>query len=98
MNLDDFLKDIKSQPSYIIERRLNALVRQNYHFKHLNEENKDLVFSLVKKYKEKLRTGIGVSQYVINRDMYKLYQKRYDEDLTEVDRKHIREILESFKS
>jgi len=97
MDLEDFLKDIKSQPSYIIERRLNELVRKNYHFKHLSEKNKELVLSLVKRYKEKLRTGIGVSQYVINRDMYKLYQKRYDEDLTEVDRKHIREILESFK-
>ncbi|MDD2680731.1 MAG: hypothetical protein PHE20_01355 [Patescibacteria group bacterium] len=97
MDLKDFFKDIKDQPSSRIERRLDNLVRTNYHFKHLSEKNKDLVLSLVMKYKEKLRTGIGVSQYVINRDMYKLYQNRYDEELTEVDRDHIREILENFK-
>ena len=97
MDLKDFLKDIKSQPSYIIERHLNELVRQNYHFRHLSTKNKELVFSLVKRYKRKLKTGVGISQYTINHDMYKLYKKRYDEDLTEVDRDHIREILESFK-
>lgn len=97
MDLKDFFKDIKSKPSYIVERNLNELVRKNHHFSHLNEKNKKLVLSLVKRYKKKVRTGVGVSQYVINRDMYKLYQKRYDEDLTEVDRKHIRDILENFK-
>jgi hypothetical protein len=97
MDLQDFFKDIEDQPSYRIERRLDDLVRKNYHFSHLSEKNKELVLSLVKRYKKKLERGIGVSQYVINRDMYKLYQKRYDKDLTEVDRKHIREILENFK-
>jgi len=97
MDLKDFFKDIKSKPSYIVERRLDDLVRKNHHFSHLSEKNKELVLSLVKKYKKKLRAGIGVSQYVINHDMYKLYRKRYDKDLTEVDRKHIREILENFK-
>ncbi|MDD3285525.1 MAG: hypothetical protein PHG95_02740 [Patescibacteria group bacterium] len=97
MDLKDFLANIKDEPSYIIERKLNELVRKNYHFQHLSSENKELVLGLVKRYKEKLRTGVGVSQYVINRDMYKLYQQRHDLKLTEVDRDHIREILESFK-
>jgi hypothetical protein len=97
MDLKDFLADIKDQPSYIIERNLNSLVRQNYHFQSLSSDNREIVLSLVKKYKEKLRTGVGVSQYVINRDMYNLYQKRLELKLTEVDRDHIRDILESFK-
>ncbi len=97
MDLQDFKKDINDEPSYIIERKLNELVRKNYHFEHLSESNKDLVLALVKKYKEKIRTGVGVSQLVINREMYKLYQSRYKMELTEVDRDHIRDILESFK-
>ena len=97
MDLEDFLKDINDQPSYIVERKLNELVRKNYHFQHLSEENRELVLDLVKKYKDKIRTGIGVSQYTINKDMYNLYQKRLKLKLTEVDRDHIREILESFK-
>ena len=86
MDIKDLLDDVKDKPSYIIERRLNELVRKNYHFKHLSSENKELVLKLVKQYKDKLRRGIGVSQYVINKDMYRLYRKRYDLDLTEVDR------------
>jgi len=97
MDLNDFLANIKDQPSYIIERNLNSLVRQNYHFQSLSSDNREIVLSLVKKYKEKLRTGVGVSQYTINRDMYNLYQKRLKLKLTEVDRDHIRDILESFK-
>lgn len=97
MDLKDFLADIKDQPSYVIERNLNSLVRQNYHFQSLSSDNREIVLSLVKKYKEKLRTGVGVSQYTINRDMYNLYQKRLELKLTEVDRDHIRDILESFK-
>lgn len=97
MDLKDFLKDINDQPSYIIERKLDELIRKNYHFKNLNISNKELVLSLVKKYKEKFRHGRGISQYTINRDMYQLYRKRLKLDLTELDRKHIRQVLESFK-
>jgi hypothetical protein len=97
MDLQDFLKNVNDEPSYIVERKLNELVRKNYNFQHLSESNRELVLSLVKKYKEKIRRGIGVSQYTINREMYNLFEKRFDLKLTEVDRDHIREILESFK-
>lgn len=97
MDLEDFLEDINDQPSYIVERKLNELVRKNHHFKNLSSDNREIVLSLVKKYKDKIRTGVGVSQYTINRDMYNLYQKRLELKLTEVDRDHIRDILEGFK-
>lgn len=97
MQLDEFLEDINDQPSYIVERKLNELVRKNYHFRNLSMENRDLVLSLVKKYKDKIRKGVGVSQYTINKEMYKLYQDRSDKKLTILDREHIRDILESFK-
>lgn len=97
MDLKDFLKNVNDEPSYIIERKLNELVRKNYHFQNLSEKNRELVLSLVKKYRDKIRTGVGVSEYTINRDMYRLYEDRYKMELTEVDRDHIREILESFK-
>lgn len=97
MNLDDFLADINDEPSYIIERKLNELVRKNHHFKNLSSENKEIVLGLVKKYKDKIRTGVGVSQYTINKEMYKLYQGRKENNLTIRDREHIREIIESFK-
>ena len=97
MDLKDFLQDINDQPSYIVERKLNELIRQNYHFQNLSADNKDLVLAVVKKYKDDIRTGVGVSEYSIKEDMYRLHQKRLELKLTETDRKHIREILESFK-
>lgn len=97
MELKDFLEDVKDEESYIIERKLNDLVRQNYHYKNLNENNREIVLHLVLKYKEKLRKGIGLSQYMINKDMYELHQHRVEKGLTLVDLKNIREIAESFK-
>ena len=97
MNLDDFLANIIDEPSYVIERKLNELVRKNHHFKNLSSDNKEIVLDLIKKYKEKIRTGVGVSQYTINKEMYKLYQNKQKNNLSVRDREHIREIIESFK-
>lgn len=97
MNLDDFLANINDEPSYVIERKLNELVRKNHHFKNLSSDNKEIVLDLIKKYKEKIRTGVGVSQYTINKEMYKLYQNKQKNNLSVRDREHIREIIESFK-
>ncbi|MGE5426129.1 MAG: hypothetical protein ACM3PZ_03580 [Bacillota bacterium] len=97
MDLKDFMEGINDEPSYIIERKLNELVRKNYHFQNLDEGNRELVLELVKKYREKIRKGIGLSQLVIDRDLYRLHQERLEKGLTLNDLKHIRAIAESFK-
>lgn len=97
MDFEEFLDSVKDQPSYIVERKLNTLVRQNHNFKNLSSENRKLVLELLAKYRPKIRKGIGVSQYLINKDMYRLYQGRHDEDLSKRDREQIRAILESLK-
>lgn len=97
MQFEEFLTSIKDQPSYIVERKLNALVRKNHNFKNLSTDNRKLVLELIKKYRPKIRKGIGVSQYLINKDMYRLYQGRFEQDLSPRDREQIRAILESLK-
>jgi len=97
MQLEDFLESVKDMPSYRLERELNSLVRQNYRFKNLSSENREIVLDLVKKYKDKIRRGLGISEYLINKEMYRLHQKRDEDDLTRRDKEQIRMILESFK-
>jgi len=97
MQLEDFLESVKDMPSYRLERELNSLVRQNYRFKNLSSENREIVLDLVKKYKDKIRRGFGISEYLINKEMYRLHQKRDEDDLTRRDKEQIRMILESFK-
>ncbi|PKM89116.1 hypothetical protein CVU83_00645 [Candidatus Falkowbacteria bacterium HGW-Falkowbacteria-2] len=97
MDLNDFFKDIQGEPNYVIERRLNDLVRKNYHYRNLNEKNKKIVLDLVLKYKEKIRTGIGISDYSIRRDLYNLHRNRLKTGLTLIDLKDIKQFTESFK-
>jgi len=97
MQLEDFLESVKDLPSYKIERELNSLVRRNYKFRNLSSDNKEVVLDLIKKNKDKIRRGLGISQYLIDKELYRLHQKRHDKDLTKRDRDQIRMILENFK-
>lgn len=97
MSYEDFLASVKDQPSYMVERKLNDLVRKNHNYRNLSSDNRKLVLDLIKKYRPKIRKGLGVSQYLINKDMYLLYQDRQEKDLTKRDREQIKAILESLK-
>jgi hypothetical protein len=97
MQLEDFLESVKDMPSYKLERELNSLVRKNHRFKNLSSDNREVVLELIKKYKDKIRRGLGISSYLINKEMYSLHQNRHEDDLTKRDRDQIRMILESFK-
>ena len=97
MDISDLLKDIKNITSYQFKQRLNQLVRENYRYQNLSEENKKLISDLVEKYEEKIRQGVGITSTIIERELYQLYQKRLKLGLTEEDLKDIREILGMFR-
>ncbi|MDP3836861.1 MAG: hypothetical protein Q8Q67_02060 [bacterium] len=97
MDLKDFFKDIQGQPHYVIERRLNDLVRKNYQYRNLSEKNKKVVLDLVLEYKEKIRKGIGISDYSIRQDLYRLHRDRLKLDLTLLDLKAIKKFTDGFK-
>jgi len=97
MNIKDLMKDAKDLLDDEFERRLNKLVRDNYRYANLNEENKKIVLDLVKKYKPRLRRGLGLSLAEVRSERLRLYQQRLELGLTEEDLKDIREILEILK-
>jgi hypothetical protein len=97
MNIQDLIKDAKNLSSHDLERRLNELVRENYKYRNLNSDNREIVMDLINKYSSKVRRGVGVSSFVIRKDMYNLNRKRLKMDLTEDDLDDIRDILNEFK-
>ena len=98
MDIKSLFENSENLTSYQIEQRLDSMVHNHPSFRHLSEGNKHLILDLVHKYKEKIRSGVGVSAYTIREDHYHLYQNRLKLDLTIQDLDTIKDILESFKT
>jgi hypothetical protein len=97
MDLKDITKDLRNQTDYQLDRRFDELMRKNPSYSHLDASNRELIFDLIKKYKEKLRRGRHPSRLTIKRDMYDLYKDRVRLNLSVNDLDDIRDLLESFK-
>jgi hypothetical protein len=98
MNLQDVTQDLRDQNDYRLEQRFQKMLRTNPRYKSLSAENRDLVMDLVKKYQDKLRRNLDISDYTVRHDMYRLYQNRFKMKLTINDLDQIRDLLQSFKA
>lgn len=98
MDFSDVTKDLIDQTDYRIHQRMEAMFRTNPRFRNLDSGNKELVFGLIKKYKEKMRHGLKPSAYTIHKDTYNLYENRIKLNLTINDLEQIRNLLGSFKA
>lgn len=97
MSLSEIAQKAKGMTEYRLDQKLDEFFRKNPSFKYL-ADNQDLVFDLIKKYKEKSRKGIEISGLSVREDMYHLYQNRLKLDLTKRDLDQLRDLLEDFKS
>lgn len=97
MDIQELLASAKTQTFDRFAQKLNSLVRENYRFSNLDESNRKIVLEIVKKHLPDIHNGIGISSYVAQREMYKLYEDRIKLNLTEEDLKDIKEILGLFK-
>jgi len=97
MDIKDLLATAKTQTADKLALKLNAIVREDYHYRNLDESNRKIVLDLIKKFLPKIRQGLGVSAINIRDEMHRLYDQRLKLNLTEEDLKDIREILELFK-
>lgn len=98
MQIKGLFNNAQNLTSYQIEQRLDQMVHTHPTFQHLSEPNKDLILNLVAKYKEKIRTGVGVSGQTLREDHYHLYQNRLKLDLTPRDLDSIKDIMSNFKT
>jgi DNA repair exonuclease SbcCD nuclease subunit len=98
MEIKDLFEDIKEKRTVDIERDLNKLVRENYRYRNLNSDNRELVMDIIKKYLKYFKRGIGLNYSMVRTEMNKLYKNRLKNDLTEEDLDDIRDILEEFRA
>jgi len=97
MNWSDVTADFTNQNSYTLKQRLTRLMRLNPDFKNLDKDNINLVFKLLKKYQDKLRSGLKPSRSTIREDKYYLYEHRIKLGLSDEDLRQLGHLLESFK-
>lgn len=97
MDLNDITTNLTNRENWRIERQLDDLVRHNPKYKHLSGGNRETIFNLVKKYKEKIRRGQSPSWTTVRDDKYYLYQNRFKLGLSPEDLAKINKLLDSFK-
>jgi hypothetical protein len=97
MNIKDLMKDAEDLTDFEFERKLDNLIRENFRFRNLSEDNREIVLGLMKKYKSRLKRGVGLSYSDLKNEMYRLYEKRLKLNLSEEDLKDIKEILGELK-
>lgn len=97
MDVEDLMENASHLTDYEFGQKLNKLIRDNHRYRNLDSKNRDVVKELFKKYKKKIREGVGISSYSIRDEMYRLNRDRLKKELTEEDLKDIKEILEEFK-
>ncbi|MFA5023629.1 MAG: hypothetical protein WC523_01550 [Patescibacteria group bacterium] len=97
MDLKSIAKDLKDQTDYRLDQRFEELMRKNPRYQNLDAGNRELIFDLLRKYKEKLRHGIKPSRLTVKEDMYHLYQNRLKLNLTYNDLDQIRDLLAGLK-
>ena len=97
MDIKDLVDDAKNLTDWEFERKLNKLVRENSRYRNLDEKNKKVILGLVKKYKPKLRKGIGISHTNLRDDMYRLNRDQIKHGLTDEDLKDVNDFVKAFK-
>jgi hypothetical protein len=91
------MKDAEDLTDFEFERKLNDLIRENFRFRNLSEDNREIVLDLMKKYKSRLKRGVGLSYSDLKNEMYRLYKNRLKLNLSEKDLEDIKEILGELK-
>ncbi|MFZ4631835.1 MAG: hypothetical protein ACOYL8_01340 [Patescibacteria group bacterium] len=97
MSLADIAKNAKEMTDYRLDQKLDEFFRKNPSFKNLGD-NREIVFNIIKKYKDKSRHGIKSSRLTVRDDMYHLYEKRLELGLSRTDLDDLKDLLETFIS
>ncbi len=97
MDIKNLVRNAKQLTSCEFEKKLNKLVRDNYHYRNLDRRNRKIILDLIKKWKEKIRRGTGISDSAFRTEMHRLYKDRIKLGLSEEDLKDIKEIMDAFR-
>lgn len=96
MRITDITKDLRNERDSRLVSKLDRLMRSP-RYKTINDENKEVILSIIRKYKERAKKGLTISTRMIKEDRSYLYKNRAKLDLSKVDRQQIFNLLDSFK-
>ncbi|OGF25589.1 hypothetical protein A2303_00820 [Candidatus Falkowbacteria bacterium RIFOXYB2_FULL_47_14] len=96
MDIQDLVKDARNLTDYELDRRLTSLIINNGNYKNLDKKNRQLVLSLLKKFRTYLKRGYTINSELIRREMYPLRRDRIKLGLDDPDLDDIENILNAF--
>jgi len=97
MDMNELMQNVTKLTGDEFEKKFNKLIRENYKYKNLDSGNRQVILDFVKRYKERFREGLGLSEERFKDEMYEMDKKRSELGLTEEDMKDVREILGELK-
>jgi len=99
MTLKDFLVKVhdRSVNRDHLNRAFKDLIRPSATYDNLDASDQEFIMDLIYKHRTKLFSGIHYSQTELDREFYRIWEKRLALGLKENDLKNIKEILHSFK-
>lgn len=97
MDLNKVAANLRDQTDYRLEQRFLEMLRRNPRYRNLNDKNRATIMDLLKKYKDKKRSGLKISGLSVRKDMYSLYQNRLKLGLTRNDLDQIKDLLAGIK-
>lgn len=100
MDLKDFLEKVRdrSLSESLLSRYYREMMYRNLKYDNLDESEKNLLLEIILKYRRRLLKGEKQSLVDLERDYYRIWEKRYALGLEYNDLKMIKELIYSFKS
>jgi hypothetical protein len=77
--------------------KINYELRHTPKFSNLNEDNRKLLFEIIKNRHEQIFLRGGLESVNIRDERRRIFGRRFEEDLTDDDRRDIADILGMFK-
>lgn len=92
------LKEIAQKAKDLSPREMdrefrNYFARNRERFRHLDENNRDLIMDIIEDHRRKAMRGVDVSERDIEREYHRLWQRRLDLGLKEQDLDFVKEVL-----
>lgn len=100
MTLQDFLIKVHDRniTTDLFKRYFKEMMYRNMSYEHLDESERAFILDIILRHRTKLFAGESSSSLDLEREYYRIWEKRRALRLEEEDLKDIKEVLFSFKS
>lgn len=100
MTLQDFLLKVRNPKieTELLKRYYREMMYRNLAHDNLDESEKSFILDIILHHRAKLFAGETSSSSDLEKEYYRIWEKRWDLKLEEEDLKNIKEVIYSFKA